>query len=607
MVHPAGPARWEPWRFYAVLIVTVVALAWVGPVLTNDGPAHVAMVHFMLHARDASLPMLARLYELNPYPSPNLGGHGLLAVLMAVLPPLTAENVLQLICVASVPLAARLLLGRIALEARWLAVFFIPVGLQRMFFLGLYNFCLSVTGFLLCLWAYLRLRQSHRWLDAALLGALLLLTLACHAGGWSEAGLAIAVLLLTEAALRWRTGAGWDSLPRVALLTAAAAVPSVLAVGLHTLRLAGLGGMGGAVYTFNPLQRLWAIAKGDPFATIGLVTPAVAVAFNLVLLALCVWGWQRRGAHTTSAGPSAASATSFASATSATPATPATSPGQSPALSPALSQALFWALPATLLLFALLVPDKGGGGWTHDWRAAAFPYIGLLLAVAVVAVALPPALRTAAGWVGAVGSLAIVAATVDVQARHVPPMLAAFDRIAALIPPHCSVAPVFTNFKLDAANTARLAHHPLFQLSTRIGLSGDRPVLFNYLARLAVYPVRFRDGADPHALLYGWQPMQSATLVQQIDVPAYEQSGLLTVDFVLLHDVPARPVDGAYRTLRQRLQADFRPVARNDASGLERLGRSGGARPARAALHRRHASRLDQLGLHPLGAGHVRL
>jgi hypothetical protein len=102
---------------------------------------------------------------------------------------------------------------------------------------------------------------------------------------------------------------------------------------------------------------------------------------------------------------------------------------------------------------------------------------------------------------------------------------------------------------------------------------GDRPVLFNYLARLPVYPVRFREGADPHALLYGWQPMQSDTHVLQFDVPAFERSATLTVDFVLLHDVPAEPAEGPFRVLRERLRAQFVPVARNDAFGLELLAR----------------------------------
>jgi hypothetical protein len=526
-------------------------LARVGPVLTSDGSAHVAMADFMRHARDGSLPMMGRLYELNPYPSPNLAGHWLLAVLMAVFEPLAAENVLQIVCMVSVPLAARLLLGRIEPEARWLAVFFIPVGLQRMFFLGLYNFSLSVTGFLLCLWAYLRLRESRRPGDAVLLGTLSLLTLGCHAGGWSEACLAVGVLLWAEAALRWRWGAPWDGLQRVAGLTALAAVPSVVAMAFHTVRLTGLPSMGGAAYHFRPLQRMWAIAKGDPFATIGTASAAVAVALNLVLLGLWVRAWWQRDLRPASAPP----------------AVPAS------ALSPALSRAIFWALPAALLLFALLVPDKGGGGWTHDWRAAVFPYIALVLACAVVAKALPRSLRRVSGWVGALGGLVFVAATVDVQARRVPPVLDAFDRMATLIPPHCALAPVFANFKLDAANTAQLAYHPLFHLSNRIGLMGDRPVLFNYLARLPVYPVRFREGADPHALLYGWQPMQSDTHVLQFDVPAFERSATLTVDFVLLHDVPAEPAEGPFRVLRERLRAQFVPVARNDAFGLELLAR----------------------------------
>src|SRR3954453_16904028 len=97
--------------------------------------------------------MLNRLYEMNRSFSPNALGHFLLASLMLVFPPLAAEQVLQILCVVSLPVAARLTLRRLSPDAGWIALFFFPVALQRMFFMGLYNFCLSMTGCLLCIWA----------------------------------------------------------------------------------------------------------------------------------------------------------------------------------------------------------------------------------------------------------------------------------------------------------------------------------------------------------------------------------------------------------------------------------------------------------------------
>jgi len=115
---PSKQCIWEAniagvafWTLLALLALVVVVS---GPFLTSDGPAHVSMAHFLLRAGDPAWPMLNRLYKVNPILPPNALSDLLLAGLMWIVPPLTAEQIVQGLCLVSVPLAARLTLRRLA-------------------------------------------------------------------------------------------------------------------------------------------------------------------------------------------------------------------------------------------------------------------------------------------------------------------------------------------------------------------------------------------------------------------------------------------------------------------------------------------------------------
>jgi hypothetical protein len=516
--------------FWLLLALLAAVVGFAGPVLTSDGPAHVGMAQFMLLQGDPSAPMLNRLYELNPAWSPNALGHYLLAGLMRVVSPLTAEQILQAVCLLSVPLAARLLLRRLLPDAGWLALFFFPVALQRLFFLGLYNFCLSLTFCLLCIWAYLGLRARVSLGNALWLAVLLLVTLACQASGWMQAVLAIGTLAGAEAVLRL------TARERVALVARAPAV-ALLSLVPSLFLFARFVGSGDnpMEYGAPPLERLLAVLRGDAFATIGRSTALVSFVLGLMLGVLVISGgvawWRSRPADPRLVVP-------------------------------------VCLLPLCFLLFVLIVPDRAGGGWTHAWRAEVFPFIGLALAAGVLPS--PSWLRLSAAAAAVAGSMVAIIATAWLQLRAVPAAERAFDAVAAMIGPHCSVAPVLAQFKLDPANSAQLVHHPLFHLANRIALTADRPVLFNYLARLPVYPVRFRHDADPQRLLFGWQAAQSDTHVTRLDIARFEAASLMAVDYVLLSDVPESAGD-----IRSGALARYRLVQRSPDGRLELYRRPG--------------------------------
>ena len=156
-----------------------------------------------------------------------------------------------------------------------------------------------------------------------------------------------------------------------------------------------------------------------------------------------------------------------------------------------------------------------------------------------------------------------------------------------MIPPHCTIAPVLGQFKLDPPNSAQLVHHPLFHAANRFQLRNGRPVLASYVARLPVYPARFRPEADPHRLLFGWQPYQRDTRVYSVDIPGFETAAGVTVDYVLLWDIPAAEKAGPYAALRATMAAaGYVPFYRSSGGRMEAYRRPGpgscGAAPATA-------------------------
>ncbi len=239
-----------------------------------------------------------------------------------------------------------------------------------------------------------------------------------------------------------------------------------------------------------------------------------------------------------------------------------------------------WLVPLSFLGFLLIVPDEAGGGWTHTWRAEAFPYLGLALACATLPFA--RILRRLAVLVAAIGGLVMIGMAFWVQTWEVPQAVREFNEADALIGPHCTVAPVLTQFKLDPENTARLFYHPLFHLANRFELRADRPVLFSYVARLPVYLVQVRPEADPQRFLYRWQPSQRDTRVRQDrHRRAFERPVEFPSTTSCYGDFPALDQPGPYQDIRSAVTRGHYELVHRSSGGRMELYRRTAARGLR--------------------------
>ncbi len=526
----------------SLLLLEMMALAMAGPFLLNDGPAHVSMAAIPIRIDEAGSWLQRRVFERNPTLSPNLLGGLILGALLPLAGPEIAESLLQALCVTALPLCGWLALSQVSRDARWLAVLLVPMGLTQMFFFGLYNFVLSISGFLLVVAAGLTLRRRPSLPRAALLGGALLLVLACHAAGLVMSLAALAAMLAADTAFRLRRGERPAAVLRRQVPALLACAPALALFGVF---LAGRAGSatehgGGLLVRLARIATLRQLGvNGRDTWILGCLLALTAVLLACVALVLLRRRW-------------------------------ATMPPEA-----RLRAAVAWSLPPVLLLVALAIPDTSGGGWTHARRAELFPYLGLVLALGAAPV--PAALRVAATAVAAAVSVALLALAVYVQAALVRPEMDDLMRADALVGEHCTVLPVV--FEMgpvhDDGSARRIGYSPFFQGASRLELRGDRVVLFNFLARLAVYPLAFRPGVDPAELLFHWRPEQADPEARVLDIPRFEARTGLRVDYVLVWGWPADDRQALWAELQDRLRDGYAPVP-DAAAGRMRLFRRAG-------------------------------
>ncbi len=118
-----------------------------------DGPTHVynaQVINYLLSGN----PFLAEYFCLNKIPVPNLLDHLLLSSLNVICPVLVSQKILLLLCTIGLPLIFRKLISHFNPANIGMSAFAIPLAHSFLYYLGFYNFCLSVVFMLWAIYYY---------------------------------------------------------------------------------------------------------------------------------------------------------------------------------------------------------------------------------------------------------------------------------------------------------------------------------------------------------------------------------------------------------------------------------------------------------------------
>jgi hypothetical protein len=189
---PSG-AAFVFWLLTAVCLVPIWAFDYLP---TQDGPAHLSSA---LALKDYGLAgtRYHEFIDVRSEPLPNWLAHLLLAGLMYVVSPLVAEKLLVSLYLVGFAAATRYFLTGLGGAGRLLAAAALLLVFNRCFWLGFYNYCLSLVLYWFVLGYVLRRRERLDWRHALALGGLFLLAFFAHFFGFLLAAGSAAWLAVT--------------------------------------------------------------------------------------------------------------------------------------------------------------------------------------------------------------------------------------------------------------------------------------------------------------------------------------------------------------------------------------------------------------------------
>ena len=523
-----------------VCLLVIGILIFLGPLATNDGPVHMAFARMLQQGPGG--PLQNSIYVVRPGLDPNLLCYWIAGPLIPLMGSDAAETVLQCICLLGIPLAAwfamsglRALRGESA--AMGLVVAVGILALNEMFFLGLYNYSLSLVFALLSFGMLMRAVERNRWWWLVY-SASLVITFFAHAAGlimalsFSLAWLSPCLLPLFEGRLNVKSIA---KLYGRALLAASPVTLLMAQFAARQGRSISKYGEDGPIWRARYFLRLGLAAVG------GRLSGGVALVLAVVIMGLSAWVFWARMREWRIDPSSRVTTVRFA------------------------------LLLVGCVTLVMTFPDVAGGGWTHFFRMTLFPYIGALLLCATH----PWTIRVRA-WLlaGAVSILVVQLSIVGYVQIPAKRGIAKMDRIMEKVGADCTILPIIPEPGSLGLDVPRIKYEPFFQAATRIERTHDRVALFNFLARLNVYPVAFRPGLDPQSLIFHWKPAQTERVIFAADVASYEKATGIPVNFILVEgNLATLPAPLKNATAGYHLVAEAFPLHLFERAGSEE-GRS---------------------------------
>jgi hypothetical protein len=483
----------------AIIVVALIQ----HPILTNDGPVHAAFAHLLY--TNISDPLQATAYVVNHRLSPNWATYIVMKMLIPLVGDHGAEALVQAACVV-LPAWAGYACIRAMGQATVASLLIYPVMLNELFLLGLYNSALACAAYFAAIGLFFRLDIKGRWRDAAALSAALIVAYFCHASGFVAAWATVAGLIayrqLRQARRGHRLADSWLAKAAIALLLP---LPLIVWFALAS-------GQAPVAYDIPVQYRVSHFAQGWLFRT---VTGSGAPALIMVAMIIGVGGltvlrevsdWRPRNWRPKEQGARPSTGRGFRYG--------------------ATCVAVAFAL-------ALIFPEIAGGGWSHFRRFEVYAYLALVLAMAEF-----PYRAWQKAAVGLMASLifaGLFAAMMHAQLA-VDRDLAQFAEVDRQVGSHCTVMPVVVQ---DApakrhGKAVIYGYNPYQQATNRMELHDDRVVLYNYLSRLNVYPIKFRSNIEPQVNLFEWEPWQLVVDYSHFDIAAYQRRSHLNVDYILV-------------------------------------------------------------------------
>jgi len=490
----ARSRRAEPWLFGALLGLQLLPLWAFAYVPTQDGPAHLENAAILL--RRSAVGIWGRFYVPNFQLVPNWLGHGVLAALLSLFPPLVAEKVALSGYALALPLAFRYALPPYA-RARGFALGILPFIFGYAFYMGFASFCLSLALFFVAilLWRQFRGRLGAR--GAVALGLVSLFVALGHAVTLGALVLTLASLTLGRAAIdlarardRDRRASLFRHHARLSVSLAVSLLPAVLLVFAFTV--SGVEGYSLGWVPFG--RRLSGLAV---LLSIVAMSPAdlwvsAAVSASIVL---AVFGtlWARRRN---------------------------------------LAPGLEWLLAAVATLaLALASPDSFGHGWGMTLRLQVFPFALALIWLGTGPVV--PLLARVVPFACALASLALIGMRIPIQAR-LSQALEEYTSVAPYVAKESVFLPLQLTFgrDLDRTGLFPLNFGPLLHAGGYIAVARDSVDLANYEASKTLFPMRYRPELNPYLRLARGAGFEGEGALPCVDLEAGQD--LLGIDYIIV-------------------------------------------------------------------------
>lgn len=276
---------------FVVMVLVHLLPAWsVDHFPSMDGPAHVYNAWVLLHLHDPDQPQLGEHFEVDPRPIPNWLGHAVLALLMGLVEPRTAEKILVSGYIVLFCAGVRYLAGSVDPDRRWLAWLAFPLVYSKLLHIGFYNYCLAVCLFLFALGVWWRRRASPDLGFALKINLVLLLCYSAHLVPHVLALAAIGILwLATLQSNPWKR-----HLLHIPILAPQAVLPLWFV-------LTAAGGMEGPTWTASTLRRY--LLRLEVLVQFGDFQIWIASLLAAIFLALVLFSlWQRLRQRNANAG-----------------------------------------------------------------------------------------------------------------------------------------------------------------------------------------------------------------------------------------------------------------------------------------------------------------